>query len=192
MLLGMLWHKRACPTAKQTTKTVTGDDFVLHSLHDFYKSVMVAHLSVKRFRSMPQKKGEKISDVFGVFQIRNGSSYQKAASTPPAFKVYDTKDQKIIALLLFFRCNQTGVFLWTTPMKAVDRVIEIDPSKRPPNRPPLRLSSADLAATKKCKVDILSKRKFRSSHSPFGAPLCCIKPKGKLRGVIDYCTLNQI
>ena len=78
------------------------------------------------------------------------------------------------------------------PKRNVDHAIEVENGTKPPYRPLLQLSSAELVATKEYIVDLISRRNIRRSKSPYGAPLFFVKQKGKLRGVIDYRGLNRI
>lgn len=78
------------------------------------------------------------------------------------------------------------------PEQSTDYVIETEPNAKPPNRPILQLSPAELLETQEHVVDWLSKGKIRQSRSPHGAPLFFVKQKGKTRGVIYYGALKRI
>lgn len=72
-------------------------------------------------------------------------------------------------------------------------VINVDPSVKPINRPPFRMSPAELDELQKQLQELLSLGLIRPSTSPWGAPVLFVKKKdGTMRMCIDYRALNKV
>lgn len=74
----------------------------------------------------------------------------------------------------------------------VDHKLKVGPDSKSPHISMFQLSPTELNPQKNYISDLLRTKKNRPSRSPYDAPLFFVKKKGKLRGVIDYRTLNRI
>ena len=79
------------------------------------------------------------------------------------------------------------------PDRPVSHTIPTEPGAKPPFRPLIRLSPAEMAEVERTVSELLKNGLIEPSISPFGAPVFFVgKKDGSLRMVIDYRALNKI
>ena len=79
------------------------------------------------------------------------------------------------------------------PDREIDFHIELAPGTEPISKAPYRMASLELKELKVQMEDLVSKAFFRSSTSPWGAPILFLKKNdGSLRLCIDYREMNKV
>lgn len=149
------------------------------------EKLRVTNLSVMRLRHMLKKESPGKFAVFHVMVRENQSELQKV-------KV-GKQDARTSALLKKYECVfRSELPAGLPPERSVEHTIEVEKRSKPPHRPLYQLSPAEFKAAKEYVEDLLKKGKIRRSKSPYGAPLFFVKEEDKLRGVVDYRSLNRI
>lgn len=165
-ILAMTWHAACELKINYRNGERTAGMVSLPSYKESPPGIQIDDLSVEKLRSLISKRKQNSAD-FGVFRLHtiNNLDIQK--------NDYETgnEDVKIFAL----KRKSASVFRVELPSdlrpeRDVNHKIEVDEDAKPPHNSIFHLSSAERLATKEYVID-LTKKKIRSSISPYGVPL---------------------